>query len=227
MKTLKFFLVALLAFAVIPCGSTSVGARNEPSQTQGSTALERGYRTGYSDGYNSGYKDMSDRATNDYQGKEEYQRADRAYVDAWGPIEDSRDGYQQGYEAGYSAAYERRPFESHSRGSGGAATSGSRKLMVRRQPSENHRNGTQKAHRLAPTSYNSAVHPGPAITSGSPNLNDRLIPLAQHCLLSCKVRSRLMSASPTTGFKGGLWDPASTRGRWLADIWSAFSVPAR
>src|SRR5258706_13556558 len=112
MKTLKFLLVALLAFAVTPWVSIPTSARSGPAQTQGSTALERGYRTGYSDGYNSGYKDMTDRATRDYQSKEEYQRADRAYVDAWGPIEDYRDGYQQGFEAGYGSGFDRRPFES-------------------------------------------------------------------------------------------------------------------
>ncbi|HXM34985.1 MAG TPA: hypothetical protein VN920_07350, partial [Pyrinomonadaceae bacterium] len=94
MKTLKFFLVALLAFTITPWLSIPTSARN--GLAQGSTALERGYRTGYSDGYNSGFKDMTDRATRDYRGKDDYQRADRAYVDAWGPIEDYRDGYQQG-----------------------------------------------------------------------------------------------------------------------------------
>ena len=110
MKTLKFFLVALLAFTITPWLSIPTSARN--GLAQGSTALERGYRTGYSDGYNSGFKDMTDRATRDYRGKDDYQRADRAYVDAWGPIEDYRDGYQQGYEAGYASGYDRRPFES-------------------------------------------------------------------------------------------------------------------
>lgn len=112
MKTLKFFLVALLAFAVTPLVSIPTSARNGLFQTQGSTALERGYRTGYSDGYNSGFKDTTDRATRDYQGKDDYQRADRAYVEAWGPIEDYRDGYQQGFEAGYASGYDRQPFES-------------------------------------------------------------------------------------------------------------------
>ena len=112
MKTLKFLLVALLAFTVTPWVSIPSSARTGLPQTQGSTALERGYRTGYSDGYNSGYKDMTDRATRDYRSKDDYQRADRAYVDAWGPIEDYRDGYQQGYEAGYASGYDRRPFES-------------------------------------------------------------------------------------------------------------------
>src|SRR5689334_16576721 len=112
MKTLKFVLVALLALAVTPWVSNPASAHREIRQAQGSTALERGYRTGYSDGYNSGFKDLSDHASRDVQNKEEYQRADRAYVDAWGPIEDYRDGYQQGYEVGYNAAYDHKPFES-------------------------------------------------------------------------------------------------------------------
>jgi len=112
MKTLKYPLVALLAFSLSPSLSLTGPVRASFAQTQGSTALERGYRTGYSDGYNAGFKDMSDRANNDYRSKDDYQRADRAYVDAWGPIEDYRDGYQQGYETGYAAGFDRQPFES-------------------------------------------------------------------------------------------------------------------
>ena len=112
MKTLKFFLVALLLFSITPWVSIPTSACDGHVQTQGSTALERGYRTGYSDGYNSGFKDMTDRTTRDYRSKDDYQHADRAYVDAWGPIEDYRDGYQQGFEAGYASGYDRRPFAS-------------------------------------------------------------------------------------------------------------------
>src|SRR5882672_1494481 len=108
MKTLKFCVVALLAFAAVTFLSLPIGM----ARVQGSTALERGYRTGYSDGYDSGFKDKTNRANRDYQSKDDYQRADRSYVDVWGPIEDYRDGYQQGYEAGYTAGYDRRPFES-------------------------------------------------------------------------------------------------------------------
>lgn len=77
-----------------------------------STALERGYRTGYSDGYTAGFKDITERAPRDYQNKEDYQRADRSFNEAWGTIEDYRDGYQQGFEAGYAAGYERQVFNS-------------------------------------------------------------------------------------------------------------------
>jgi hypothetical protein len=83
-----------------------------PAAAQGTTALERGYRTGYSDGYTAGYRDVSQQAARDYKNKEDYQRADRSYNDAWGPIEDYRDGYQQGFEAGYTAGYERQQFNS-------------------------------------------------------------------------------------------------------------------
>ena len=84
-----------------------------PASAQGqTTALERGYRTGYSDGYNAGFKDISDGAARDYKNKEDYQHADRSYNDAWGPVEDYRDGYQQGFEAGYTAGYERQQFNS-------------------------------------------------------------------------------------------------------------------
>lgn len=83
-----------------------------PAAAQGSTALERGYRTGYSDGYTAGYRDVGQQAERDYKNKEDYQRADRSYNDVWGPIEDYRDGYQQGFEAGYTAGYDRQQFNS-------------------------------------------------------------------------------------------------------------------
>ena len=44
--------------------------------------------------------------------KDEYQRADRTYNQAWGTLEDYKDGYQQGFEAGYSTGYERGNFNS-------------------------------------------------------------------------------------------------------------------
>ena len=107
MKFAKLPLVVLLSICISGMlAIVSVGAQGQ------STALERGYRTGYSDGYTAGYKDISVNAARDYQSKEDYQKADRSFNEAWGTIEDYRDGYQQGFEAGYSAGYERQQFNS-------------------------------------------------------------------------------------------------------------------
>src|SRR5690349_24654271 len=94
MNYLKLPLVVFLSIAIT--GLLAI----VPAGAQGTTALERGYRTGYSDGYTAGFKDVSDHAARNYTNKEDYQHADRSYNEAWGPIEDYRDGYQQGFEAG-------------------------------------------------------------------------------------------------------------------------------
>ena len=112
MKHLRIPLVALLSLAIISSlGVGQYGAGSALAQNQ-STALERGYRTGYSDGYNAGYKDLSDRAAREFQNKAEYQQANRSYNQAWGTLEDYRDGYQQGYEAGYLSGYDGQAFNS-------------------------------------------------------------------------------------------------------------------
>lgn len=116
-RTLLAALVVLAcAWSTIPIRThasalTVTGAVQDTAPTQ-TTALERGYRTGYSDGYNAGYRDSADRANRDFANKDEYRRADRSFNQAWGPLEDYRDGYQQGFEAGYGAGYDRRPFDS-------------------------------------------------------------------------------------------------------------------
>jgi hypothetical protein len=107
MKFLKLPLMVVLSV----CISGLLAAVSVRAQGQ-STALERGYRTGYSDGYTAGYKDISIKAPRDFQNKEDYQRADRSFNEAWGTIEDYRDGYQQGFEAGYAAGYEQQQFNS-------------------------------------------------------------------------------------------------------------------
>ncbi|HEU4834468.1 MAG TPA: hypothetical protein VFS90_08640 [Pyrinomonadaceae bacterium] len=106
MNYLKLPLVVLLSICV--SGWLAI----IPARAQGTTALERGYRTGYSDGYQAGYSDVSNNAPRNYQNKQDYQKADRSYNDVWGPIEDYRDGYQQGFEAGYTAGFERQQFNS-------------------------------------------------------------------------------------------------------------------
>lgn len=112
MKNLRTPLVALLSLAMISTLSlVQVGLTGALAQGQ-STALERGYRTGYSDGFNAGYKDLSDRAPRDFKSKVEYQEANRSYNQAWGTLEDYRDGYQQGYETGYLNGYDGQSFNS-------------------------------------------------------------------------------------------------------------------
>ena len=112
MNYLRISLVALLVLGLTSgFNSVAFSAASAAAQNQ-STALERGYRTGYSDGYNAGYKDVADRAARDHRNKEEYQRADRSYNQAWGSLEDYRDGYQQGFEVGYTAGYDHQPFNS-------------------------------------------------------------------------------------------------------------------
>ena len=117
MKTRKRFFAAPLAFALsLAAFSTIPLARASavvPAGQQQSSVgvLERGYRTGYSDGYQSGWSDIQKHAPSDYRSKDAYQRADRAYAETHGPLEDYRDGYRQGFEVGYEAGYNRRGFD--------------------------------------------------------------------------------------------------------------------
>ncbi len=112
MRYLRIPLVIVLGLALTAWfGLASDALVVATAQTQ-STALERGYRTGYSDGYNAGFRDVADNGSRNYQNKEEYQRADRSYNEAWGTLETYRNGYQQGFETGYTAGYDRQPFNS-------------------------------------------------------------------------------------------------------------------
>ncbi|HEY9404605.1 MAG TPA: hypothetical protein VIQ24_18245 [Pyrinomonadaceae bacterium] len=124
MQTRTRFLPAALSLAlavvVLPATFISRAAGNGDdanasavaNAAQQAGALERGYRTGYSDGYQAGYRDSIERAARDYRNKEEYTRADRAYIAAYGALEDYRDGYRQGFESGYEAGFDRRGFDS-------------------------------------------------------------------------------------------------------------------
>ena len=109
MRYLRIPVVMLAVVAMTSWATITMQAANPQGQ---STALERGYRTGYSDGYNAGYRDVSAGALRNHQNNDEFQQADRNYNQAWGTIEDYRDGYQQGFESGYSAGYDRQPFNS-------------------------------------------------------------------------------------------------------------------
>ena len=112
MKTSRRFATAALAlaFSFAALSAALVPAPRASAQQYG--PLERGYRTGYSDGYQSGWGDQWKGARAEYQTKADYQSADRAYIAAYGALEDYRDGYQQGYEVGYAAGYARQGFNS-------------------------------------------------------------------------------------------------------------------
>ncbi len=103
---------ASVAPRVAQASTDVMNAKASPQQQEPYGALERGYRTGYSDGYQTGWSDSLKRATADYRGKADYQRADRAYIAAYGQLEDYRDGYQQGFASGYDSGYSHRGFDS-------------------------------------------------------------------------------------------------------------------
>ncbi|HEX8557164.1 MAG TPA: hypothetical protein VF668_03625 [Pyrinomonadaceae bacterium] len=110
MKTSRRYAAAALALALSLAALAQTPAARAQSQQYG--ALERGYRTGYSDGYQAGWTDQLKGARADYRGKADYAAADRAYIAAYGALEDYRDGYQQGFEAGYGAGHARQGFDS-------------------------------------------------------------------------------------------------------------------
>src|SRR5918993_3970483 len=115
MRIRTLYVAAILAVAVTLAAPSAPFVWTAPAraqQPQQYGALERGYRTGYSDGYQSGWGDQLKGARAGYQTRPDYQSADRAYIPAYGAVEDYRDGYQQGYEVGYEAGYARQGFNS-------------------------------------------------------------------------------------------------------------------
>jgi hypothetical protein len=112
MKNSRRFSTAALALALALAVVSAAAVRTPKASAQAYGALERGYRTGYSDGYQSGWGDQLKGARAGFQDKADYQSADRAYIAAYGAVEDYRDGYQQGYEVGYAAGYARQGFNS-------------------------------------------------------------------------------------------------------------------
>jgi hypothetical protein len=181
MRTLSRYSAAPLSLAVLVSLSPVLlatrarAAEGDPQNTaaQQFGALERGYRTGYSDGYQAGYRDTVEGHERDFQGKEDYQRADRVYLPAYGSREDYRDGYQQGFESGYHAGFDRRGFDSAvpttlrrrgatTAGDAAQTPSGGRPVIRRDDDGDNNRDAsrdtTRDADRNAP----------PAASSSSP-----------------------------------------------------------
>jgi hypothetical protein len=109
-SALRSVFSAMLLLALLAGFLPTLSAQDQP---EARNALERGYRTGYTDGYQSGWKDSVDGKPRDYRNKDEYARADRAYIAAYGELADYRDGYRQGFEIGYEAGYSRAGFNSN------------------------------------------------------------------------------------------------------------------
>lgn len=113
MKFAKYTTALVFSFALSSILFPVVLVRTVSAQTQDlHIALQRGYRTGYSDGYMAGYRDTIDGLDRSFARHEEYSRANRAFNNDYGAIEDYRDGYQQGFESGYGTGFEKRSFES-------------------------------------------------------------------------------------------------------------------
>src|SRR5687768_1350069 len=110
MKKVRNYMAVVMAATLVSSVCLGFAVRAVSAQDSG-VALQRGFRTGYSDGYMAGYRDTIDSVARNYTRHAEYTRADRAFNQEYGPIEDYRDGYQQGFEAGYDTGYDRRSFE--------------------------------------------------------------------------------------------------------------------
>lgn len=217
MKYLKNPLVFLLALTMISSASLAVSAsaasvaQDPTTQATQAGALERGYRTGYSDGFSAGSRDFADHAARDYRNSDDYQRADRAYNEAWGTVEDYRDGYQQGFETGYGAGYDRRPFESSiptglSR-RGNVSSGGTQPL-----PSDSEQNTSQPASQ---NNSNSSPN-GTNNDSGQPasNLPSGPLTLPRDTVLFVEMQSSLSSDASQRGdrFEARVIEPRDFEG---------------
>lgn len=111
MNLIKPFIAIVLNFALISGLFLTLAVETATAQ-DARVALQRGFRTGYSDGYMAGYRDSAQRGERNIQGHTEYAKADRAYAQGYGALEDYRDGYQQGFESGYATGFEKRGFDS-------------------------------------------------------------------------------------------------------------------
>ena len=109
----KYLGVLVLSTLLSTVAFITIGTSTAAAQTADSnSALQKGYRTGYSDGYMAGYRDTIDSVSKDYARHNDYNKAERAYSQDYGAIEDYRDGYKQGFESGYDTGYERKAFKS-------------------------------------------------------------------------------------------------------------------
>jgi hypothetical protein len=209
-----------LAFARAPFAPVA------KAQEQQYGALERGYRTGYSDGYQAGWGDQLKRAPSDFRSKDDFQRADRAYIAAYGSLEDYRDGYQQGYEVGYNAGYKRDGFDSNIPAGGVTRRGATPQTAASRESTEAGESASGGRHETGasdsiprgtpPRAQGNA--PAPVSNTGGPN------PVPADTVLLVELRSRLSTDVSQRGdrFEAQVVEPkdmaGATVGGHLADV---------
>jgi hypothetical protein len=110
MKLINSFLAMKLILVLVSISFLGLLTPTVSAQDS-KTALQRGYRTGYSDGYMAGYRDVIENSQKSYEKHREFTKADRAFNESYGKLEDYRDGYQQGFESGYNTGFEKRTFD--------------------------------------------------------------------------------------------------------------------
>ncbi|MGB8510461.1 MAG: hypothetical protein WCD76_18960, partial [Pyrinomonadaceae bacterium] len=195
MKTRRKMFAAALTLALLPAvvaptrtDATPLASASTQGQGRSLGALERGYRTGYSDGYQSGWGDsIKKTSAGGYKDKADYQRADRAYIEAYGALEDYRDGYQQGFEIGYEAGYEHQGFDSNLPVGGvtrrGATVAGNGESRGGRSDVANDDDSSGSSSGASSAANNSVS------TSGAPTSNARIVP--SNTIMKVELLNRL------------------------------------
>ncbi len=112
MKLTRRFIASFLCLSITLAAFLTIQPTHAFGQ-DGKVALQRGYRTGYSDGYMAGYRDSIDNEARDFAHHSDYEKANRAFNEQYGTLDDYRDGYRQGFEGGYAAGYDKRSFEAN------------------------------------------------------------------------------------------------------------------
>ncbi|MET0648833.1 MAG: hypothetical protein ABW208_19660 [Pyrinomonadaceae bacterium] len=227
MKTSRRISTAALALALSLAALSAAFVQAPRASAQQYGALERGYRTGYSDGYQSGWGDQLKGGRADHQAKADYRSADRAYIPAYGALEDYRDGYQQGYEVGYEAGFARQGFDSDlpaggvtRRGSSPRESAGAGPRGVRRDDDE-----SESVSRGG--SNTGSVDPGRAGNTGGPGA------VPSNVVLTVELSNRLTTDVSQKGdrFEARVVEPqefagAVVAGR-LADVQRAGKAKGR
>jgi hypothetical protein len=214
METSRRFSTAALALALALSALSAAAWRTPQASAQQYGPLERGYRTGYSDGYQSGWGDQLKSARAEYQSKADYQSADRAYIAAYGALEEYRDGYQQGYEVGYAAGYARQGFNSELPASGVTRRGAGPRQTAGVEGTHGVRNGDGQESESVSRGSNGAgsVNPGSSSNTGGPSA------LPSNVVLTVELSNRLSTDVSQKGdhFEARVVEPQEFAGAVVA-----------